>query len=447
MSIVIAELKEQRALALKEADELVATGDAEKRDMTPDEKARFDALMIEHERLGGETERREKLEKAKSEQANSTRQTTPQKPAENATAPLSQHVEVVRHRGTLRAFTGADARENAYRSGMWLRAALMNDTRCRQWCTEHGLEFRAQSEGVNTAGGYLVPTEFENTVIVNRENYGVFRRECRVIPMGRDHMVIPRYHDGITAHFPGENTAATASDKSWTAVTLTAKKLMALTRMSTEVAEDAVISLADDLATDMAWAFAKMEDDCGFIGTGAATYGGIVGAAIALADGTHNAGYVTAAGGNDMFSEYTVADFTAVMSALPAYALDGAKWYCSQSCNAGSFDRLKLALAGMTAQMMEQGTGPRYAGYDIVVTQSMPTAITDLSGQVVALFGNLGRAACFGDRRGITVKVDSSRYLEYDQIAVQATERFDISVHSLGDNTTAGPLVGLEAET
>jgi hypothetical protein len=47
--------------------------------------------------------------------------------------------------------------------------------------------------------------------------------------------------------------------------------------MSTELAEDAVISIADDLAQEMGYAFAVAEDAAGWTGDGTSTYGGIRG--------------------------------------------------------------------------------------------------------------------------------------------------------------------------
>jgi HK97 family phage major capsid protein len=56
----------------------------------------------------------------------------------------------------------------------------------------HGGNLKAQAEGVNTAGGFLVPSEFETAIIDLREEYGLFRNECRMVPMGSDSMTIPR---------------------------------------------------------------------------------------------------------------------------------------------------------------------------------------------------------------------------------------------------------------
>jgi hypothetical protein len=57
---------------------------------------------------------------------------------------------------------------------------------------------------------------------------------------------------------------------------------MVLTKFSSELSEDAVINFADDLAGEMAYAQAKLEDNCAFIGDSTSTYGGITGLATAV---------------------------------------------------------------------------------------------------------------------------------------------------------------------
>ena len=52
-----------------------------------------------------------------------------------------------------------------------------------------------------------------------------------------------------------------------------------------------------------------------------------------------------------------------------------------------------------------------------------------------------------GVRRGITVKMSDHRYIEYDQLAIQVTERFDVN-NVVGDpespTTVAGPMIALK---
>jgi HK97 family phage major capsid protein len=74
---------------------------------------------------------------------------------------------------------------------------------------------------------------------------------------------------------------------------------------------------------------------------------------------------------------------------------------------------------------------------------------TDSNSQILALFGDFGLAADFGDRAGIAIATSQSASVggesvfERDETAVKATERFDENVHDLGDSTNAGPVVGL----
>src|SRR5678815_3411213 len=171
----------------------------------------------------------------------------------------------------------------------------------------------AQSEGSNTAGGFLVPDVMERTIIDLREDYGVFRQLARIRPMSSDHMVIPRRSSGLTAVPIGEGVEITDSTKLWNNVTLTARKWAVLTKYSSEIAEDAVISIAEDLASEIAYAFAYAEDNAGFNGDGSSTYHGITGIVKKFtnqvsAGASTYAGALDAASGHDTFAEIDATD-------------------------------------------------------------------------------------------------------------------------------------------
>jgi HK97 family phage major capsid protein len=361
-----------------------------------------------------------------------------------------QRIEVVTNPlfrfGKLRAFKGKNAEADAYKSGRWLMATVMGDAASRQWCRDHGIEIRVQTEGVNSAGGFVVPDVMERAIIDLRETYGMFRANARKNPMSSDHTWIPRRVGGVTAYFVGESGEITASDKEWNQVELTAKKLAALTRMSTELSEDAIINIADDLADEMAWAFAKKEDECGLDGDGTSTYGGMIGIRTRFVDGNHTAGqtagvspFTTWAGGT------LAAELTPLMALLPAYALPRAKWYISSPGKIGLLDAVALAAGGNTTREIASGAQPQFGGYPIVVSAAMPAAPTNAT--VAVLFGDLTMSSTLGDRRGITISVSTDRYFENDQIGIKATERFCVVNHDIGDNTTAGPVVALVGTT
>ena len=137
---------------------------------------------------------------------------------------------------------------------------------------------------MNSAGGVLVPAEVLNAIIALRETYGVFRRECRVVPMSADALDVPRRTGGFTTGFFGENTALSKSQVSFDDVNLTAKKLGTLGRLSSEVSEDAIASFGDFVTAEVAYAFASKEDDCGFNGDGSSVFGGMRGLTVLATD-------------------------------------------------------------------------------------------------------------------------------------------------------------------
>lgn len=376
-----------------------------------------------------------------------SRVTIPTNPNGNGEVPEERAIPAEARRfGKLRAFKGPHGERDAYRSGIFLMAALFNNEYAQRRCREQNVDYRALAVGVNTAGGFLVPIEMSTAIIDLRENYGVFRRECDVVPMSRDIQEIPRTAGRVTATFTAENAALTESDPTLNQVVLTARKLGALTRISSELAEDAIVNMADRMAMEFAWAFAKKEDDLGFKGTGSAADGSIRGINVKIIDGTHTAGAVDAATNIDTFAEVTLDDLHSLMGALPEFAEANAKWYCSRPCKALVFDALAAAAGGNTITTLAGKIEPTFLGYPVVVSQSMPTTTGDLSNLVMLLFGDLRQCATLGDRRQITVAMSTDRYFVEDQIAIKATERLDINAHDLGDNTDAGPIVALIGE-
>lgn len=342
----------------------------------------------------------------------------------------------------LKAFIGDGGEYEAYACGQFI-LALTGNAKARQWCSDHGIQ-SALSTGDNQLGGFLVPTEFETRVIDLREQYGVFRANTMVVPMGSENQVQPRRKSGLTAYAVTDNQEVTGSDKEWSQVELVAKKWAALSKYSSEIAEDAVISIADNLADEMAYAFAQKEDETGFVGDGTSTYHGIEGATNAINDGSHDGSVYTAATGNTAFSTLDLADFEGCVGQLPEYAENGAAWYISKVGYWASMARLMDALGGNAIQDLGRGPERTFLGYPVRISQVLNSATGAETSTSKLLFGNLALASTLGDRRGFSVRVSSDRYFELDQLGVIGTTRTAINVHELGDATNCGPLIVLE---
>jgi HK97 family phage major capsid protein len=428
-------------------------------DMTDEQKTQFDALKAQADAKKAQIDKVESVERMKAESANIGK--VPEYPAmkdkpytadiqDSEPAPVKIPATVKRF-GKLKAFGKDD--EQAYSFGQWLRACNGIQS-AAEWCKNHGIVLATtQSEGSNTTGGYLVPTQFDNTLIDLRNQYGVFRQNVGIKYMTSDVMLIPRRATGLTGYWVGEGSAITQSNKTWDQVQLTAKKLAAVATMTSELSEDAIIMVADDLASEIAYVFAYNEDLAGFIGDGTSTYGGITGVTTALkaAAGTpttSSAGGVVIANGNT-FAEITLANFNGVLGVLPGYARAGAKWYCSPMFHEAVMNRLAYASGGVPASEIINGvTVPKFLGYPVVLSDVLPS--TDANSQICCLFGNLPMAAKLGDRRQTSLAFSDSAYVgsvsmfETDQIAVRGTERIDIVVHDVGSTSAAGPIVGLQ---
>lgn len=335
----------------------------------------------------------------------------------------------------------------AFVAGCWF-LAINGHEKATAWCYENGISIaRVQSEGTNVAGGFIVPDELARTIIDVREQRGAFRAAAQVFPMSRESTSVPRRAGGLTAYFTSEGAAITESNMSWDNINLVAKKLAAFNRTSTELDEDAAIDLGDEFAFQAGYAFASKEDDCGFNGDGTSAYGGIRGVTVLLLDGTHDAGKVVAATGHDTFAEIDAVDLANLVAKLPAIALPGARWFCSQFAFAMVFCRLAMSAGGILVLPVNGRPMPHFMGFPVQLTQVLPQVGTDLSGQVMLLFGDLQLAATLGERRGMTVaRSELGQTFTGDQVAWRCTERVDINVHDLGDNTTAGPIVGLVGE-
>jgi HK97 family phage major capsid protein len=130
---------------------------------------------------------------------------------------------------------------------------------------------KSLSEGTDSAGGYLVPVEHSSQLIAFLSARAAVRAAgATVVPMNSDTLQIPSQTGGATAYWVAENSAITASDQTWGQVQLQAKKLAALTKLSSELFEDSDPGVEALVMADLARVLA-LEEDARFLrgdGTG-----------------------------------------------------------------------------------------------------------------------------------------------------------------------------------
>ena len=368
--------------------------------------------------------------------------------------------------------TGDEKYAKAYRFGMFV-AAVYGKKWARKWCENNGVilktfeddvDTKDQDEHTNISSAVLVGEEFAADIIDLREKYGVARKECKIVPMTSDIRRDPRRRDGIPVYFVGEAATGTKGDKQWDQVTKTARKLMALSKFSSEISEDAIINVGDDIADEFAYAMALREDQCWYGGdgtqnNGSVSYGGIIGLQQAFLNqdtiANLNGAVVGAAGTGAAWTGFTLPNFNTLVGTLPEYADGNAKFYCSKAFWGSVMQRLATAAGGNRVGEITGGARVKeFLGYEVVISQVFPK--TAAVNNLVCVFGDMRRAVDFGVRREITLGISNSALnaFEQDQTVLRATERFDIVVHDVGDSSSkaarstqagkvAGPIVGL----
>lgn len=428
------ETREQMAALRSEAEGLLKAAAAENRSLTAEEKTRFDEIESKHQEAKDFLDRADKLGSMGVPQNLGRDQRSSESSSPKIVVPTTARL----HK-KLKCFKSP---EDAYLAGQFYAATLLGRNDARDWCMQHGVDIRnAQSEGTNSAGGYLVPTPVEQAIIDLREQYGVFRQFARVIPMTSDTHNVPKRSGGLTWYYPAENATITDSDKTWDNVQLVAKKLATLTRYSSELSEDAILNIADDLTSEIAQAFANAEDEAGFNGDGTSTYGSITGVLSAVGAGST----VDAATGNTAVETLDLTDFEKCVGKLPHYAGIQPVWFMHKAVYANGPMRLMDAAGGNTNTTLAQGPGnAEFLGYPVVFTQVLDSTLGADVSTVKAVFGDLRMAALMGNRRGISIATSSDRYFEYDQMAIRGTERYDIKIHDAGDASNAGAVVVLK---
>ena len=350
--------------------------------------------------------------------------------------------------GPLKAFRSA---ESAYRAGMHLRGYVFGDAEARRWCVDHGVESRAQAGGVNSLGGVLTSPELSNEVVRLVEEVGVYPQYARRVPMSSDTLNIARRTGGLAARPVGENAEVLASDVTFDNIELVAKIWGVANRVPNSLLEDSVIDLADLMALETAQAFAEAADNAGFIGDGTSTYHGVEGITKKIVKAAHSASVVTTtASTEDTFGTLTMKNFTDMVAKLPTFARRSARFYISPAGWGSAMLRLAMLPGGASgpggnsSSDVAAGFGERFLGYPVVLVPAMHSVLTDSSGEVACLFGDLSQAAVYGERRAIQIRTASERYIEYDQTLTFATTRNAMVVHDVGSTTKAGPVVALK---
>lgn len=158
------------------------------------------------------------------------------------------------------------------------RKAFWNAMRTRG---NEGLDMSVKNAlqiGTDSEGGYLVPDEFERTLVEALDDENVFRRLANVITTSSGDRKIPVVASKGTASWIDEEGTIPDSDDAFGQVSIGAYKLGTLIKVSEELLNDSVFNLEAYISREFARRIGNKEEDAFFTGDGSGKPTGILAA-------------------------------------------------------------------------------------------------------------------------------------------------------------------------
>lgn len=265
------------------------------------------------------------------------------------------------------------------------------------------------SEGTDADGGFLVPTEFETSIVTALEEENVIRSLAKVITTEHERK-IPIATGHSTAQWTSENSAYQESNPTFGQKQLDAFKLTDLCRVSTELLQDSSFDIEEYLMNEFARAFGIAEEEAFCVGTGTNQPTGIF---------TAKGGEVgvTSASGTAITADEVI---NLVYSLKSPYRRN-AKFLMNDS-TVSLLRKLKDNNGAYLWQPSVQAGEPdKLLGYDLYTTPYAPTVGASTLPIAFGDFSNYW----IGDRGARTVQRLNELYATNGQVGYVSTERVD----------------------
>ena len=246
----ITELREKRTKAWNKAKAFLDAHRDESGVLPADQAEAYDRMEQEVVNLGREIERMERMEAIEREMN-----------APTAT-PLTTKPETT---GKLDTKTGRAS--DVYRQNFWNVMRSKNPDRS---ITD------ALQIGTDSEGGYLVPDEFERTLVDGLQENNIFRTLAHIIQTTSGDRKIPIVASHGSASWVDEEGAYSESDEAFSQITLGAYKLGTMIKVSDELLNDSVFDLESYISGEFARRIGNAEEDAFINGDGVSKPTGIL---------------------------------------------------------------------------------------------------------------------------------------------------------------------------
>jgi len=284
---------------------------------------------------------------------------------------------------------------------------------------------KALQESDDTAGGFLVPEEFQAEVIRFATEAAVVRPRARIIPMTTNTKTLPKLDQsnykfaGIDIHWEGdEGEEKQESQPKFGRITLKVGKMIGLCPVSDDLLQDTPVNLANFLVAIFGEAIAYEEDKQFLTGNGMKKPLGIVNGGVSV--------------NRETAGKITYEDLKQMRETLPAWADAGAIWITTK---AGLTEILDIKSGVYDGSGVDETKGfplflPGFSlaadlpktilGYPYAVTDKLPAVGT--KGDII--LANLA-AYYIGDKGGLAVASSIHDRFRYDETTLRFVKRVD----------------------
>ena len=269
----------------------------------------------------------------------------------------------------------------------------------------------ALEEGTDSEGGYLVPDEFERTLVTALEEQNIFRSLAHVIQTSSGDRKIPVVASKGTASWVDEEGTIPESDDSFSQVSIGAYKLGTMIKVSEELLNDSVFDLEAYISREFARRIGNKEEEAFFTGDGTGKPVGVL-----AATGGAQVG-VTAASA----TAFTADEMFDLFYSLKAPYRKNAVFLMNDS-SVKALRKLKDSNGQYLWQpSLTAGTPDTLLGRPVYTSAYMPAMAADAK---AVLFGDLSYY-WVADRQGRSFRRLGELYAPTGQVGFLATQRVD----------------------
>lgn len=264
------------------------------------------------------------------------------------------------------------------------------------------------SEGVDSEGGYLVPDEFETTLVEALGEENVIRTKAHVITTSNGTHKIPVVASKGEASWIDENGAYPEDDDTFAQVSIDAHKLGTIIKVSEELLNDSAFNLESYFTREFSRRMGSKEEEAFISGNGSSKPTGILNSA--------EVGVTTASA-----TAITADEIIDLFYSLKSTYRKNAVWVVNDS-TIKAIRKLKDGNGQYIWQpALKDGDYDTLLGRPVLTSPYMPEIATKAK---PIIFGNLSYY-WIGDRQGVTFKRLNERYADQGQVGFLASKRLD----------------------